>query len=307
MSAVRAATTDILRISHSSANTFKGCQRKYFHQKVAKTRWDPDYQDNAAPLRIGSAFHLVLEMIEFNSELLTNHIFGRAFEAEDVDSVTERMMIRAMIKKYLKLYNKCGLKVIAVEVEISTDDFVGYVDSVMVDRFQNWWIIDLKTAARLDGSLLSRLARDQQLNLYAFYVPFIAEKLGLDPEMFAGCRFHITTKCQIKLNKKEKEHDFYLRCYEKVESFDIGIPKKDLAPEDTHDRVMKILTEVRKMPGMDINLVPQSFNNCFDFFKPCPYFSNCHNGKTFTAAADHFNIYNSDTIVDLGFDDLELL
>lgn len=306
MSAVRAAETDLLRISHSSANTYKGCQRKYFHQKVAKTRWDPDYQDNAAPLRMGSAFHLILENIKYKRENLSNYEYGRAFAAEDVDSPTERNMLKAMVMRFLKLHEKSGLTVIGIEIEISTDDFVGYVDAIMVDTFGNWWIVDLKTAARLDGALLSKLSRDQQLNLYAFYVPMIAEQLGIDPNAFAGVRYRVTTKCQIKLNKKEKEHDFYVRCYEKVEAFDIGIPKKDLRPEATHTRVMKILEEIREMPGMDINLVPQNFNNCMDYFKPCPYWSNCY-GKTFTAAPDDYTIYNSDTIVDLSFDDLELL
>ena len=296
-----------IRISYSSSNTFQGCNRKFYYQKVKKVPHDPDYQDNSTALRLGKSFHQVLEDAFHRKEKLCKEIFQKSFDDNDILSDTERCMIRAMVHKYLALHTKSGLSVVAVELEIGNDDYLGYIDVIMKDRNGNWWIVDLKTAARLNESLLSRLSRDPQLNVYSYFVPKIAELLKLDPHLFAGVRYRVTTKCAIKLNKKEGITDFTKRCYERIESYDIGIPAESLTPDLVYSQFMSLLTKMNNLEFIKEEEIPQNFTYCESYFRPCPYWSRCY-GETFSNAALQHKIFTSDDIVDLTqADELDLL
>ena len=280
------------RLSYSSSTLLQGCQRKYWHKKVNDSHPDPDYEDNTTALRIGKAFHQVLEDCNHEKPKLNTTIIASSFSDNDIVTETEQGLVLGMVQKYFVLHKKQGLRVVGCELEIGDDDVIGYVDAVMESVDGLWYIVDLKTAARLSGSLLSRLSKDPQLNIYSYYAPLLAKILNLDLELFAGTRYRVTTKATIKKNKKESFKEFIKRIVDRVESYDIFIPKSELIPEQIYDHFMKlswVIEELKELPEVD---VPQNFQNCESYFKPCPYWSRCY-GKTFTEAAKTHKLFDS--------------
>lgn len=293
-----------MRVSYSSSQTYLGCQRKFYYEKVRGYDPDPDHDENTLALRMGTCFHDVLEAAAHSRSRLKNRYFLQAFKDNEIYDETNQGYIYAMVARYLKMHEKSGLTSIAHEVEIIDDDFRGFVDSVMVDSYHNWWIVDLKTAKQLQASLLPRLSKDQQLNIYAFYSEEVAKIVGIDPDLFAGVRYRVTTKPGIKKNKKENFLEFKKRCFERCESFDIGISKDDLSPEQTYLAFMRLLDQMRELEVMEEDAVPQNFGYCESYFKPCPFWSRCY-GKLFSAQRNKLIMYDSSTMVDLSMDDLE--
>jgi len=288
-----------IRISYSSSTTFQGCQRRFYYQKVVKIDHDPDFEDNAKALRIGKAFHAILEYCEHDQAKLKPGHFMKSFEENAVSSPTEQGLIAGMVRKYIGLHRDSKLKVAGIEIQVGDGvNYIGFVDVLLVDENGNWWIVDLKTAARLSASLLSRLSRDPQLNIYAYFMKDIAKELNLDPEKFMGVRYRVTTKATIKCGPKETIQAFSKRCFDRIESYDIGIPKQDLIPEKVHTKFMSMLKDMRALEDKKEDEVSQNFGECEKFFKPCPYWSNCY-GKTFTANAEQYEIFDSDNIEDL--------
>ena len=184
-----------LRISYSSSNTFQGCNRRFFHAKVRESTPDPDYEENSTALRLGKAFHAVLEQCFHRREKLTPEIYQKAYDENDILTDTEQLQIRAMVHRYLGLHEHSGLEVVAVEVEVGNDSYLGFIDAIMADKHGNWWIVDLKTAAKLNESLLSRLSRDPQLNVYSYFRHTLAKRAttskarySLTPGATQACR-----------------------------------------------------------------------------------------------------------------------
>jgi hypothetical protein len=288
-----------IRISYSSSNTFLGCQRRFYYQKVKKVDFDPDFEDNAKALRIGKAYHSVLEYCKHSKMAILPEHYRQSFEENAVSSPTEQGMIAAMVRKYLSLHARTKLIVVGIEIKVGNEvDYIGFIDVVLADMNGNWWICDLKTAAKLNASLLSKLSRDPQLNIYSYFADEVAEKCGLDLKKFQGVRYRVTTKCAIKCNNKESIKEFSKRCFDRVESYDIAVPKKDLDPAKVHTRFMELLKEMRSLEGKPEEKVPQNFTYCESFFKPCPYWSRCY-GKTYTTNAEQYEIFDTDNIPDL--------
>ncbi len=300
-----------IRISYSSSNTLQGCQRKFYHEKIAKTDHDPDFEDNSHALRTGKAFHEILEHSLHGRKKISKETINEVFASQDILDPTDQGLILGMVRKYLQLHSKSGLEVVGVEPQIGDGvDYIGFVDAIMVDSNMNWWIVDLKTAAMLNNSLLSRLSKDPQLNIYAYFKSFLAEKYDLDVHKFAGVRYRVTTKARIKKNKKETFAEFVDRIADRVESYDIGIPASDLDPIGAYERLMSHLKVARSLESRDEEDIPQNFGYCESYFKPCPYWSDCY-GSTFSEAGNKYTIYDSANIKHLGmessveFDDLE--
>jgi len=310
----RGEETSGIRISYSSSNTFQGCQRRFYYQKVAKVDFDPDFDDDAKALRIGKAYHAVLEYCNHSKMALLPAHFIQSFTENSVSSHTEQGLIAGMVRKYLNLHARSKLTVEGIEIKIGNEvDYIGFIDVVLADVNKNWWICDLKTAARLNASLLSRLSRDPQLNVYSHFAEEVAEKCGLDINKFQGVRYRVTTKATIKCATKETIKEFAKRCFDRIEAYDIAVPKKDLIPEKVYARFMTLLKDMRALEEMPEEKVPQNFTHCESYFKPCPYWSRCY-GKTFTTNAEQYVIYDTDNIPDLtmeassgGDDDLDFL
>jgi len=265
-------------LSYSSMSLLQNCEKRYAHYKVYDTPIDSDAQDSTEAFNLGKAFHAVLESTNHEPvDNLTPLVEEKVKEHEVVAAETPK--VEAMCRKYYRLNELSGLKCIACEIEVRTNNFLGYVDAIMEDVMGNWWIVDLKTAARVSPMLLSRLKHDTQLNLYGSHFELIAEKLNIPAKRFKGMRYRVTTKSKLIMKTTEGYNGFVKRVMNGIESYDIAIPKNE-----------KIMTEARKRHNQLHERSLQLFAGeepkcnytyCDSYFRPCPYWSQCH-GDTYT-------------------------
>jgi hypothetical protein len=296
------------KLSHSSAGVLLGCERRYWH-KLFSTPYDFDYNDDQKALRIGKGFHRVLELAKHGA--VTKDHFVQALAEENIGHPQERGLILAMVNSYLGLHRKSKLEVIACEIEIGDKHILGYIDAIYVDSNKNWYIGDLKTAGKLAGDLLSRLSDDPQLNLYSFYAPEVAQSLGLDLDKFIGCLYRVTTKATIKMKKDETTSEYAKRIQPKIESYEIGIPRNDAVIKATRDRMENLFERHVEIHSAKVSQTVQNYGNCFNYFRPCPYWSQCR-GHTYTVGQHALNIRSSKQMTptvpeSLEIDEAELL
>ena len=294
------------KLSHSSKNELDTCPRKFILRKVLKTESDSDYDPSQKALNIGKAFHTTLELCMHEKEKYEPWMFEKAAEENDINDAAQRGLILGMVERYFILHQKSALKVVSVESAV-TDDFVlGYVDAVMQDERGGWWIVDLKTAAKLSNSLLARLRNDPQLNLYSYFAPMLADGLKLKLKDFKGVRYRVTLKTTIRIMPHELTLSFARRVFDKIESFDIGIPKRHLKPAVAYREMKAAIKRAERFARMPLEEVPQNFQNCEQYFRPCQYWSQCY-GKNFSDSHKGFSLHNSQDMPNLNLSIKELV
>ena len=247
------------QLSQSSMKTLKSCQQKYFYKKVEKAPVDEDYQE-ADSLGFGKAFHKVLE--DSLHTAASEKAIIAAMEEFGVDK-EDKMLLTYMLQNYLKLHKASGLKVVKCELQISTPQFVGYVDFIAQD-VDGWWLGDNKTASRHDPSIVSRLHRDYQINLYAYFAEEIGKALDLKGE-FKGFRYRQSIKSKAKT----------------VSGLMGGTPTYDIVIEASALEPQKAWSEFLEDQKLAVSLhegeaPTRNYSACNDYFRPCEYFSRCH-------------------------------
>lgn len=269
-----------VRLSYSSQKTVLSCQTKYWHAKVAETPKDADYEESDA-LGLGKAFHQVLEKTHhcaYNEALIMEAMEDHKVGMED------KALLTVMLENYTNYHKKSGLVVVKCELKLETPIFLGFIDAIGQSE-HGWWIIDLKTASRHDETLLPRLPMDQQLNLYAHFAEEIANILGLKGP-FLGCRYRQVTKSKAKSMSGLKEG---------CKVYDIEIPASTMNPSlawseylDSHQIALQLHSGVAPK---------KNFGACYDYFRPCEYFSQCH-GDTFTNNKNKCKVHTMDSVTD---------
>jgi hypothetical protein len=255
-----------VKLSYSSMSTLQSCEAKYYHYKVANTPKDPDYVESDA-LGVGKAFHQVLEKTlhkSYSEDLIISAMVEYNVGPEDKDLLT------TMLKKYVEFRQLSGIKLVKCELPLGTSIFNGFIDGIAVCG-NKWYILDLKTAGRHDESILSRLALDPQLNLYAHFASEIdiavPEIVGKE---FAGCLYTQVIKSKAGTQKGLDNG---------VKVVEIFIPVEEMNPEAMWSLFNEVHNRATELHGGEAPR--KNFSNCFSYFSPCQYWSNCY-GKTFT-------------------------
>lgn len=267
-------------LSNSSAKTLMTCEQKYVHYKVKHTPKDSDYVKSDA-LSIGSAVHYCVESNKWNKPKLSDAL-KHCVEGEDIQLAHEnRELVAAMALELVAHHKTTKMKVLEVEFELKTDEFIGYVDALMEDEEGEWWIVDLKTARTLDTKGLPALPRDTQLNLYAYFKDTIADMFNLDANNFGGCRWRVCTKPSLKRRIEEIKEDgsvsidYIKRLRKSTKVYDVKIPVVLLDTEGTYARHHDAFLLSKKMFKPSFK-PKKNFAACMNYFKPCEYFSHCH-------------------------------
>lgn len=288
---------DRIRMSHSSTNLINSCEQKYYYKKIAKTPTDSDVTEDFKAFTIGKVYHEALENCMHERSQFSLDLVYAAAEEHELTNNDEILMVRAMIEKYFQLFEKSGLQVIACEDEIGDENIIGFVDALVKNEDGDWFIMDLKTAARFDPSLLGRLKKDQQLNLYTHFREFFADKYDLPMEKFAGCLYSVTTKCKIKQTKRESEQDYIDRCLERVESYMVFVPADELEPQLAFDTVME--AQGKAMEFLKGGREPKpNYKSCNEYFRSCEWWSQCygHNHSDMEEHTFAMNTYSAGKI-----------
>ena len=275
------------RLSYSSANLLKNCQNRYYHYKVLGTKPDSDFNPDKSSLVIGTSFHYILEESKHQKPEKIGNMLEHCISAFNL-AEEDAPLVHAMVLKYLRLHKKTNLECVACEYQIQDPTVIGFIDVIFKEKDSDtWWIVDLKTAARMSPTLLPKLPQDRQLNLYSYFYRQIATDLGLNPEAFAGCRYRLTTKSTAKMKAKENYEEFVLRLAEAVTSYDIIIPKEKMNLEVAMSEYLDLFDlSMRLRKGQKPTC---NFTYCDSYFSPCPYFSQCHKAN-FTDLKDALEI-----------------
>jgi hypothetical protein len=182
-----------------------------------------------------------------------------------------------MLRKYKILHGTLGCEVPAVEMKISDDNFVGYMDILLKDD-RGYWISDIKTAAMVSGFLRARLPKDRQLNLY---VSKVLEIYGHEEwaQKLQGCKYRVITKSKTKRKKDEGFIDYSNRLFKSIRAVEYEIPLELMdfktAGEDFESLIVRRNEIWAGAP------TSQNYNFCESYFKPCEFWSQCH-GRLFS-------------------------
>ena len=262
-------------LSHSSAKTLQGCEQKYVHYKVLKTPKDVDAVEGDA-FSIGKAVHYLLEVSRHETPKGIDKLLDHCESDPDIALDPEhRWLVAAMAIKMARLHRRLGFKVLETEFGIGDGEKVtGYVDAIMEDSEGHWWIIDVKTTKNLYLANVPALCQDPQLNLYAAHREQIAEKYNLDVNRFAGCRWRVVTKPQLKKKKDEADVDYTKRLIESAKAYDIAVPLINMDPEAALSRHLELFDLAKKLHSPKAK-PKRNYGHCLSYFRPCDYWASC--------------------------------
>lgn len=271
------------RLSHSSANLLRGCETRYFYYKVLGAKSDSDYIDSDG-LSVGKAFHHVQETGRHEQIPLGPVLKDCALDPDIQLSPSYFGLVAGMSKAYWAYHAQSGTKVIDVEYKIDTASVVGYVDLISMDEAGKWYIEDLKAYKGFSPATVTGLARDPQLNLYAFHMADISKKYKLKVKDFGGVALRIVTKSSAKQKDKENLAQFSDRVAKLTKIHRVVVPAKELRSEETvqaHEDLQLIAHNIAN----ESYEPARNYAYCMNYFSPCPYWSRCH-GKTFTEMSE---------------------
>lgn len=273
----------IPKMSYSSACTLRKCERKYWLAKVAKVPIDSDASVDTEAFAYGKAYHEILE--------LTKHRRPKDLKPFAVDAGKKHGLDRegifkiyAMSEKYYSCREQTELKEHSSEVSVQTDEFIMFIDSILVDESNGeWWILDNKTSTRIGVLLKARVHRDYQLNFYASFADDLAIALKLDRSRFAGVRYGICARPNSKPKKTETLKEYSSRV--KVQYEEFVVPARDLVPDVAREFVKDARS--KQLALFEVTRIEDTRPNflaCEDYFKPCEFWSRCY-GHTVTSPA----------------------
>lgn len=269
-------------LSPSSFAEYQACGKKYYYRKVAKLPFDADYDDDLSVFNVGKAFHKACEDVYHELDKLPEDQLKGIIELYQLDVNEYYPMIKVMLDAYHTVHKKSELTAIACEKVIETPYFYGIVDVVLQHKDGRWWIGDLKTAASFTPSQTPTLLSHPQLNLYAAHSPILAKSLDLDITKFMGCRYRVTTKSKLKRKTKETEAEYMERLAQSIRSMDFNLPIGKMIHRNVYQAHKQAYLEIQKGK---LGNYPQNFGNCFAYYKPCPYWSQC-NGRTYSETGE---------------------
>jgi len=315
-------------LTYSALRDFRNCRRRYFNRHVREIV--PVGRD--AALFVGDVFHRALqawfELDLADAEKTEAAVAGivamidQAFLARDGDPEQKRLwhVTRAMFRGYITRYPREEFEVVAVEREFDApiiNPGTGYPSRVhrmrgkvdLLVRMREtgeYWIVEHKSAAVLDGDYLEKLPLDAQVHLYVHY---LSRDMGIP---ISGVIYDVAVKARLKQREGETEEEFEVRRAELVAKSKTGrssaqrqLPETDdeyaarlaakyddpamfhretlyVAPAD----VAEFVAEVWDLNGQ-VNAARREnrwYRNTAQCFfghgRPCPYFALCRSNDS---------------------------
>jgi len=268
-------------VTYSSLAKFNNCQRAYKYRCVDEV---VPIRFTSEPLTFGRLIHSALETWfktrdkNTTMEALRNDLINSEWGLEDPKS----LQIIAMINGYIN-YNTTDKDwvVEAVEAEFEQPiggEFIirGKVDGVIkVDNLR--YILEHKSAARVDYGYLSKLQGDFQSLTYAFFYPQHSN------QPVHGVCYDILQKPGIKPRAKETPTDYTERLdelYSDGSHFHrefLHFSQEEF--EDYRLELYRILSMLLDSYSLDFagddHAFPKNMQFCFSWNRPCPYFQLC--------------------------------
>lgn len=196
-----------MRFSYSRVECFAQCPKRYDYQYNQRLKTVPDQQANNA-LYLGTALHLGLETGD-TTAAVENYKSNYYVVTDDV--INEVIKLEYVIPKALKIlpYGEC-------EIEISTDNFIGFIDRLcqtFVDDngVQHWDLYDYKYTTNGE-----RYKTSKQLHIYKYYYELLHPNNVIDHLYYL-----IIGKVSIRQKKNESIFEFRQRLKDHLEASEI--------------------------------------------------------------------------------------
>lgn len=325
-----------ITISYTLLNDFRNCRKLAYWKYVRKI--NPLVKDNNA-LDYGSLIHRCLDIWHGNRdiELVYNEIdkYGEKRE-EDARIKSNWFLARAMMEGYVARYPTEDFEVISLEKKFYapiTDldtlqpipgiQITGKVDGI-VKVGDEYFLLEHKTASKLDSNYLDKLWSDFQIILYTYYVNKV---FGIT---CVGVYYNILVKPKVEQDPGESDEDYKARCREACMKNKSGkcrlkrkMPETDLDyslrlretfsdPMMFHRENIYISKGLMKRTVSEISELAKAFlscikrerfylntDHCFRYGVPCPYFQICKNNDNPTIIENFYEQWKNPVTPDM--------
>ena len=240
-----------MRFSYSSISTFSNCPYRWYLQYKERLKTIPECNpDNA--LYLGLGIHKGLEMgsVEAGLEEYKSH-----YHFITDDNINWMAQLEYQIPRALEILPPGGEH----ELEIKTDDFIGYVDYVVGDT-----IYDFKFSNNVESYLAS-----PQLSIYKFYLEQVRPDLKINHLKYLFIP-KVNIRQKFKSKPPETLAEFRDRLNEHLEATEIRVEEVDYNLESVaqFQGACQVLKGVKQFP-----------KNKTKFCTWCPYQRYCEFGE----------------------------
>lgn len=221
---IKPTQQDLVELTNSSRSMFRNCQQKY--QYAYEQLLTP--KQGKGFLVVGNIFHKAHEGLllsqsittvqaKIRTDIRTNrkYFIGDSFRFEKDSSIIEGMMLgysknQGILKNAIipKINGKP-----AVEMPFEVDMGKGVILRGKIDALvklpDGYWLVEHKTAGRLDANYIMKLPINSQITTYLFAMKYV-----LPPEIakkVQGVIYNVVGKTQIRPKKGESESKFMER------------------------------------------------------------------------------------------------
>lgn len=198
-----------MQFSYSRLSTFANCPYQYKLRYLDKLKTLPDQNaDNA--LYLGTAIHEAFETGELKAAI--DSYRANYYVLTDLH-INEEIKLEHLIPKVLEILPEAEC-----EVEINTDDFIGYIDRLVYlftdeQGIKHYEIWDYKYSNNVDNYLKSA-----QLHLYKYYFELTHPNTVVD-----ALKYVFIPKTRIRQKKTETIHQFRQRLVDTLKYMEIKL------------------------------------------------------------------------------------
>jgi hypothetical protein len=202
-----------MKFSYSRLECFANCPYQYKLRYVDKLRTLPDQSPSNA-LYLGTAIHEAFET--GNVEDAIKSYRSNYYVLSD-EHINEEIKLEYLIPKALELLPEAEC-----EIEISTEDFIGYIDRLVYlytdeNNIKHYSIMDYKYSNNI-----GRYLESKQLHIYKYYFELTHPNTVVDSLYYV-----FVPKFSIRQKKSETLYEFRQRLKEHLESSEIKVIEID--------------------------------------------------------------------------------
>ena len=225
-----------MQFSYSRVSTALNCPYQYKLRYIDKLKTLPEQDANNA-LYLGTAIHEAFETGNVEDAIKS---YRSNYYILSNEHINEEIKLHYLIPKVLELLPEAEC-----EVEINTDDFIGFIDRLVplgtdengISHYEIW---DYKYSNNVD-----RYLESAQLHLYKYYFELTHPNTKVDT-----LKYVFVPKVNIRQKKSETIYDFRQRLKEYLESTSIRIEEVIYDPQiiSQFKQCCQALTKVKEYP-----------------------------------------------------------
>lgn len=191
--------------SHSRINCFKTCPKLFEYKYIQKL---VPLMDDTKHLSMGKAFHVGIEKCSSDAalEYMEQDEYFMSEEGE-----TDKVIVLAMVDAFLQKFPEAKTwehELYLTGNMVKDNDFQLYIDG-LEKHDDGYYIIELKTASRIDETYINKLDFNDQISRYYY----IAEQNGYK---IKGIKYYVVKKPQLRQKQSESVEQFRQRLVERI-------------------------------------------------------------------------------------------